>query len=212
MGLGCSNAHEPHSRSAGQWSTGTCWWYRNQHRPGRAYTGIMEEVLPIPSQTSDCIIHVSFHYWAYHSLPFPENSYMRKVSCLEWIRMSIFCNSASKITHVSPWVLSVIINGAVKLKGSKITLVFEGCLSFIPGRSFTWGFMLYNASRLNCEYKIPCAKMIILVLLISVRLCISKGGCHIRTHFFLSYFFKKYLVIYQQLPIQRKLGMSEIFL
>lgn len=116
-------------------------------------------------QSLVCIIHVSFHYWAYHSLSFPENSCIRKVFCLEWIRMSIFCNSASKITRVSPWVLSMIINSAVKLKDSKILLVFVGHLSFTPGRSFTWGFTQCNASKLNCEYKIPCTKMKMLSLL-----------------------------------------------
>lgn len=131
------------------------------HRRGTSYAFIQSLV---------CIIHVSFHYWVYHSLSFPENSYIRKVFCLEWIRISIFCNLASKITYVPPWVTSMIINSTVKRKDSKILLVFVGHLSFTPGRSFTWGFMWYNASKLNCEYKIPCAKMKILGLLISVRL------------------------------------------
>jgi len=38
--------------------------------------------------------------------------------------MSIFCSSASKATHVSPRVLRMTINTAVKLKGSEIALVF----------------------------------------------------------------------------------------
>lgn len=96
---------------------------------------------PFP-QSLVCINHVSFHYWAYHSLPFPENSYIRKVFCLKRIRMSIFCNSASKNTYVSLWVLSMIINTAVKLKDSKIARFFVVYLSFTPVRSSTWGFML----------------------------------------------------------------------
>lgn len=51
--------------------------------------------------------------------------------------MSVFCNSASKITRVSSQVLRITINTAVKLKRSKIALDFVGDLSFAPARSFT---------------------------------------------------------------------------
>lgn len=98
--------------------TGVSIAWQGQHRHHESGTSY-----PFP-QSLVCIIHVYFHYWTYHSLPFPENSCIRKMFCLKRIRMSIFCNSASKITYVSPWVLSMIINTAVKLKGSKIALVF----------------------------------------------------------------------------------------
>lgn len=100
----------------------------------------------------------------------------------------------------------MIINTAVKLKDSKIARFFCGVPQFYSCQEFH----LRIYAKLNCEYKIPCAKMKILVLLISMRLCIRKAGFYKRINFFLRYFFQKYLVIYQ-FPIQSKLGVFEIF-
>lgn len=144
-----------------------------------------------------------FHYWASQSLPFPESRELAISewcsSCPEWIRMSVFCNSASKITHVSLWVLKMAINSAVKLKGSKIAPVFLWDPSFTPARCFTWSFILYNASKLNCEYKIPSAKMEICFwqgLLGKYEakiqnLCLRKTGCYKWINCFLNCLKKK---------------------